>query len=139
MFDERPTPVLSGSPIAEGLPMKATDMSLEPIQPPVFPVTASPAAPAAPRAAAPLDTDHTHKTATDAVREDKPSNEALAAVQVAAQAYEELRRAGRELRFKTSEEGVLKIEVYDGTGELVRSIPPNEALALASGEAQRWA
>ena len=56
------------------------------------------------------------------------------AVQIAAQAYEVLRRHGRELRFQT-DDGIMRIEVYDGMGRLVRTIPPNEALALAAGEA----
>ena len=59
---------------------------------------------------------------------------ALDAVRTAARAYEQLRATGRELRFQPTDVG-LRIEVYDGSGDLVRRIPPNEALALAAGEA----
>jgi hypothetical protein len=59
---------------------------------------------------------------------------AIDAVRTAARAYEQLRATGRELRFASTEVG-LRIEVYDGSGHLVRRIPPNEALALAAEEA----
>lgn len=72
------------------------------------------------------------------VDEREPSPTALETVQVAARAFEELRASGRELRFAVTDSGMLKIEVYDGTGQLVRRIPANEALALASGEEATW-
>ncbi len=59
---------------------------------------------------------------------------ALDAVRTAARAYEQLRATGRELRFASTDVG-LRIEVYDGSGHLVRRIPPNEALALAAEDA----
>jgi hypothetical protein len=112
--------------------MTATAMPIE-IQPTLSPATPATAAVAAARPAPPAPADRLD----DVPRRDdvEPPEDALAAVQVASQAYEVLRRTGRELRFLTSDEGVMRIEVYDGTGALVRSIPPNEALALASGEA----
>ena len=63
--------------------------------------------------------------------------DALQAVQTAARAYEHLKATGRELRFAATDAG-LRIEVYDGTGNLVRRIPPNEAMALASREEATW-
>ena len=121
-------------------PILAPKMSIEPIQPPLYPVTSAPGAVAASRAAGtsfaetlnaakPADA----KPADPVPLEPGPSDDALTAVQVAAQAYEVLKRSGRELRFETAD-GVMRIEVYDGLGRLVRSIPPNEALALAVGE-----
>ena len=68
---------------------------------------------------------------------EEPTTDAMAAVQVAARAYEQMREAGRELRFSNSELG-MQIEVYDGTGKLVQRIPPNEALALATAKGTAW-
>lgn len=62
------------------------------------------------------------------------TNEALQAVQTAARVYEELRQSGRELHFDKTATGMLSIEVYDGSGRLVRRIPPTEALGLAMQE-----
>jgi len=39
----------------------------------------------------------------------------------------------RTLAFGRTETGGLRIEVYDGAGRLVRSIPPNSAMAKANG------
>jgi uncharacterized FlaG/YvyC family protein len=52
--------------------------------------------------------------------------------------YEQLRASGRELHFSTGEAGTMQIEVYDGRGELIRRIPPTEALALAAEGAMTW-
>ena len=121
-------------------PMGAPEMSIDPLQPSLYPVTSAPGSTAATRAAG---TAHVAKPfealMADATRKPTeldpgPTADALTAVQVAAEAYEVLRQHGRELRFKASD-GLMRIEVYDGTGRLVRSIPPNEALAVASGEA----
>jgi hypothetical protein len=119
-----------------GAPIAAPAMSIEPIQPPRYPVTSAPGAVAASRAAGTTFAE-TLSAATPAEPvklEPGPTEDALTAVQVAAQAYEVLKRSGRELRFETAD-GVMRIEVYDGLGRLVRTIPPNEALALAVGEA----
>lgn len=116
-------------------PMTAPAMAIDPLQPSRYPVTSAPGAVAALRATVPGGKAEEAKR-PDAVELDPaPTTDALTAVQVAAQAYEVLKKAGRELRFETSADGIMRIEVYDGTGRLVRSIPPNEALALASGEA----
>jgi hypothetical protein len=112
-------------------------MAIDPLTPALAPVTPAPAATATATATAqrppvtPAPEPHDDVLRVGA----EPPEDALAAVQVASQAYEVLRRTGRELRFTASEDGLMRIEVYDGTGRLVRSIPPNEALALASGEA----
>ena len=63
----------------------------------------------------------------------EPADVALEAVQAAARVYEQLRANGRELRFASTDVG-MRIEVYDGSGRLVRRIPPTEALALATRE-----
>ena len=120
--------------------MSAPEMSIDPVQHSLYPVASAPGATAAHRAAGtghvgkPFETLYTEATKAPAALDPGPSADALTAVQVAAQAYELLKQNGRELRF-ASERGVMRIEVYDGTGRLVRSIPPNEALALAAGEA----
>jgi hypothetical protein len=111
-------------------------MAIEPIQPPLYPVTSAPGATAAIRATVPGSFDEVLKAkqAEPVKLEPGPTDDALTAVQVAAQAYDVLKRSGRELRFESTD-GVMRIEVYDGMGRLVRSIPPNEVLALAVGEA----
>ena len=43
----------------------------------------------------------------------------------------------RTLRFGHDGDGRLRIDVYDGAGKLVRSIPPNSAMAKAMG-AMTW-
>jgi hypothetical protein len=96
-------------------------MSIDPIQPPFFAV------------AAPGTTAGLRATAGKAFA---AFNDAMAAVQTAMRAYERLRATGRELRFEPTDAG-LRIEVYDGEGRLLQRIPPNEALALAAGDA-RW-
>ena len=103
-------------------------MAIEPLQPALYPVTSAPGATAAVRAQV-----ATEKAETETPMLAEPPADALEAVQVASQAYEVLRRTGRELRF-SSDGGVMRIEVFDGTGRLVREIPPTEALALASRE-----
>ena len=116
-------------------PMPPPAMAIEPLQPALYPVTSAPGAVAALRATVPGGEPVEAKRPEPVQLDPAPTADALAAVQIAAQAYEVLKRAGRELRFETSKDGNMRIEVYDGTGRLVRSIPPNEALALASGEA----
>lgn len=110
-------------------------MPIQPLQPPHPPVLSAPGVAAGLRATAATPDPAAHHVAPGRPDVDTaPSADALAAVQVAAQAYELLRRSGRELRF-AADDGVMRIEVYDGDGQLVRTIPPNEALALASQEA----
>jgi flagellar protein FlaG len=63
-----------------------------------------------------------------------PPDEVLDAIGAAAQAYEDLRARGRELRFSTNDRsGQLVIEVRDLDGRVLSRIPPTEALAVASG------
>lgn len=63
-----------------------------------------------------------------------PPDEVLDQIGAAAQAYEDLRARGRELRFSTSDRsGQLVIEVRDLDGRVLQRIPPTEALAVASG------
>ena len=133
---ERPIQNRPGWPKAPVAPMTPPAMAIEHVQSSSFPVTSAPGAVAALRATVPAPSDKpVEAPRPEAVElEPGPSDDALTAVQIAAQAYEVLRRAGRELRFETAD-GVLRIEVYDGMGRLVRTIPPNEALALATEEA----
>jgi hypothetical protein len=121
-------------------PMRAPEMSIDPLQSPLYPVTSAPGSTAAARAAGtahvgkPFEALYAEARKQPVELEPGPTDDALTAVQVAAQAYEVLRQHGRELRFQT-DDGVMRIDVYDGMGRLVRTIPPNEALALAAGEA----
>ena len=133
---ERPMQNATHWPMAAGAPMTAPAMSIEPLLPSLYPVASAPGAVAALRATVPAVAERPveAKRSEPVELEPGPSDDALTAVQIAAQAYEVLRRAGRELRFEATD-GVMRIEVYDGLGRLVRTIPPNEALALATGEA----
>ena len=120
-------------------PMTGLQMPIEPIQPPLFPVLSAPGAVAALRATTGIELTETAVDETDPAKHPtdaaEPPAAALEAVQIASEAFEQLRRNGRELHFEQNDNGVMRIDVYDGTGELLRSIPPNEALAIASGEA----
>lgn len=62
-----------------------------------------------------------------------PRLDPVDAVRATARSAAELHDQERELRFEPGEAGMLRIEVYDGDGELVRTIPPNERLARAMG------
>jgi hypothetical protein len=112
-------------------------MPLPPVTPPPAP-SATPRVPVAarPQPAAPIGPRLVEET-KPAPRE-TPSERALEAVQAAARAYEHLRETGRELRFSESSDGILRIEVFDSAGELIRRIPPNEALAHAAGQEMTW-
>ena len=81
----------------------------------------------------PMMVDAVRQIDAEDARRPGPSEAALAAVQTAARVYEHLKSNGRELRFEDTDTG-LRIEVYDGSGQLVRRIPPTEALALATRE-----
>ena len=122
-----------------GTPMPVPEMSIEPVQPSLYPVASAPGSTAAMRAAGTAHVSKPYEVLyaepTGPIELDPgPTADALTAVQIAAQAYDVLRQHGRELRFESTD-GVMRIEVYDGTGRLVRTIPPNEALAIAVGEA----
>jgi hypothetical protein len=72
----------------------------------------------------------------EASRPAKPDaleTEALKAVEVAGQVYARLRAMDRELRFEHTSQGV-RIEVYDGNGQFVQSVPATDVLKLAGGE-----
>ena len=124
----------SDFPMSPAPPMSGAPMPIEPLQPPLYPVTSAPGAVAALRATVCVDVASGELDVTEQASAEPP-HAALEAVQVASEAFELLRRNGRELHFETGDNGVMRIDVYDGTGELLRSIPPNEALAIASGEA----
>lgn len=119
-------------------PMLPPAMSIDPLQ--SSPFTSAPGGTAATRAAGtahvakPFEALYAERQQEAITLEPGPTDDALTAVQIAAQAYEVLRQHGRELRFQ-ADDGLMRIEVYDGTGRLVRTIPPNEALAIAVGEA----
>jgi hypothetical protein len=67
----------------------------------------------------------------------EPPPEVLEQVDVAAEVMRQLQASGRELRFQQDERsGKLVIEVRDASGQVLRRIPPNEALAIATREQQ---
>lgn len=64
-----------------------------------------------------------------------PPPEVLEQVDAAAEVAEQLQRSGRQLRFETDpQDGRLIIEVRDMSGQVLRRIPPTEALAIATRE-----
>jgi hypothetical protein len=72
--------------------------------------------------------------ALDAAQSDYPPPEVWREVDQAARAYEVLKSQGRELHFDTDDEtGKLKIEVRSSDGEVLRTIPATEAIAIAGG------
>lgn len=67
-----------------------------------------------------------------------PPPEVLAAMSAAGRVAHELHAQGRELRFVTPEEsgatdGRVQIEVTNLDGDVLRTIPPSEALDVATG------
>jgi hypothetical protein len=63
-----------------------------------------------------------------------PPAEVWRAMNAAAHHVEELRSRDRQLHFeKNHETGRVEVEVRDGNGDLIRVIPPSEALAVATG------
>lgn len=76
--------------------------------------------------------------ATDPVTVDtipaSPPPEVHEAMGVAAQAYQNLKDDGSELRFKVDEpSGKLVIEVHDTHGNLLFTLPPHKVLDVAAG------
>lgn len=64
-----------------------------------------------------------------------PPPEVRAEVQAAARAADRLHELGRELHFKVDgESGRLRIEVRDLDGNVLRTVPPTEALEFAAGQ-----
>jgi flagellar protein FlaG len=51
----------------------------------------------------------------------------------AARRYEELRSMGRELHFRVEEDGQVVVDVCDLEGQVMRTVPPSEALAIIDG------
>lgn len=63
-----------------------------------------------------------------------PPPEVHTAMAVAADAYDKLQAAGREMRFKVDEAtGKLRVEVHDVHGNLLFSVPASTALEVAAG------
>jgi hypothetical protein len=63
-----------------------------------------------------------------------PPAEVWRAMNAAAQHFEDMRARDRQLHFeKNPETGRVEVEVRDGNGDLIRVIPPSEALAAAGG------
>lgn len=75
---------------------------------------------------------------TDSVTVDtiptSPPDEVHDAIGVANQAYHTLKASGSEMRFKVNETtGKLTVEVHDGSGNLMFTVPASTALDVASG------
>lgn len=67
---------------------------------------------------------------------DGPPPALLTEVARAARRYEELRAMKRELHFEPNPEtGRIVVEVRDLDGNLIRTVPPSEALEIAAGVA----
>ncbi len=113
------------------------DMSLPPVNPPLAP-SSTPRVQATARPEPPALREPRFAEQPAATASDTPSERALEAVRAAARAYEHLRETGRELRFSETGDGILRIEVFDSAGELIRRIPPTEALAHAAGQEKTW-
>jgi hypothetical protein len=54
-------------------------------------------------------------------------------VDQAARVWDKLQARGRELHFELEDAGRMRIEIRDLDGNLLRSVAPSEALAIASG------
>jgi hypothetical protein len=112
-----------------------TLMSIDPVHSSPFAV---PAQPGGGPAAAPADASAFAKALDGAQASrpavpEEPTTEAMEAVRVAGDVYEQLRAADRELHFSRTAHGV-RIDVYDGEGQLVQRVPATEVMKLASGE-----
>lgn len=115
------------------LPMlERRPMAIEPIHTPPHALPPTEVRATQPVADAPKVEPDRNAGDVEQLRQD-PTNDAMAAVQTAARVYEQLKASGRELRFANTDVG-MRIEVYDGSGRLVRRIPPTEALAIATRE-----
>jgi flagellar protein FlaG len=62
-----------------------------------------------------------------------PPASVLEAMNSAAEAAEKLRAQGRELHFEPTGTGRVVIQVRDLDGNVIRTIPPHQALEVASG------
>jgi hypothetical protein len=113
-------------------------MSIDPVHSPAFLTPPQPAGgaarPPAPKASFADALDGAG--APEAAPAEGPTTEAMKAVRVAADVYEKLRATDRQLHFSQTSHGV-RIDVYDGEGQLVQRVPATEVLKLAAGE-QTW-
>jgi hypothetical protein len=110
-------------------------MSIEPVNPPPYPPPAQPAGQPA-RVPGTSFADALDGAQSPPVSPERPPAQALEAVQVASKVYASLRAVDRELRFEHTAHGV-RIEVYDGDGKFIQSVPATDVLKLAGGE-QTW-
>ena len=62
-----------------------------------------------------------------------PPASVLEEMSAAAEAAEKLRQQGRELHFEPTGTGRVVIQVRDLEGNVIRTIPPHEAIAVAYG------
>lgn len=62
-----------------------------------------------------------------------PPADVMREVEAAAQRAEWMREHGHELSFEVVDEGHVKVEVRDLNGRLIRTVPPAEGLAIATG------
>jgi hypothetical protein len=109
-------------------------MSIEPTAP--IAAGRSLEGPTAPRRApAPATTPAADRVELSGDIPDAPPPEVLDQVRVAARVAQELHDGGRELRFTADAEARrVVVEVRDLDGNVLRTIPPSQALGIASGE-----
>ena len=86
-------------------------------------------------APAPVQAANAADTVTVDTIPSSPPPEVHEAIGVAAQAYENLKASGSELRFKINEAtGKLTVEVHDVHGNLMFTVPSSTVLDVASGQ-----
>jgi hypothetical protein len=86
-------------------------------------------------APAPAQAAHAGDTVTVDTIPSSPPPEVHEAIGVAAQAYENLKANGSELRFKVNEAtGKLTVEVHDTHGNLMFTVPASTVLDVAAGQ-----
>ena len=93
---------------------------------------------AASRPTRPTPTTHAASGADAAVHVDtfpsSPPPEVHDAMAVAAQSYDKLQKAGKELSFQVDDRtGKLTVEVHDLSGNLLFTVPASKALDIAGG------
>jgi hypothetical protein len=97
---------------------------------PATPLSATPAAAPPPVAAA---SPMAEPVTVDAIPASPPP-EVHEAMNVAANAYDDLKASGREMRFRVNEAtGKLTVEVHDIHGNLMFAVPGSKALDVAAG------
>jgi hypothetical protein len=94
-----------------------------------------PAQPVRSSGPAPVQASHAADTVTVDTIPASPPPEVHEAMGVAAQAYDNLKASGSELRFKINEAtGKLTVEVRDVHGNLMFTVPASTVLDVASGQ-----